>query len=256
MPSLAAPGLPRSRLPPPEAVLAEFALPAPTGTRGLAAAPGYRILRTLEVDAYEAPIPPSGIAPLILPRAAPPDDVFRGTARRAAKLSLAAAPTESFSDLAKLIPTLAPHGKMARHPGLSTDATNDRVAEERRNVRLGAFLYAASREDDNDFHLIVGRRPRQAQLYMTVEISGLPPRTSPAFAALNRARRAYSRFFGPHLPGASYDFYDPPIPVTIEGSLFFDLSHAKGSRPGPSRLRPHMPVLWEIHPVSKIAFEP
>lgn len=254
MPSTA-PGLPRSRLPPPEAVLAEFALPPRAGTRGLAP-PRFRILRTLEVDAYDAPIPPAGIAPLVLPRAAPPDDAFRGTARRAAKLSLARAPTESFTDLASLIPTLAPHARMARHPDLSTDATNDRVAEERRNVRLSTFLYAASREDDNDFHLIVGRRPRQAQSYMTVEISGLPPAASPAFAALRRARQAYLRFFGPHLPGASYDFYDPPIPVVIEGSLFFDLSHARGSRPGPSRLRPFMPVVWEIHPVSKIAFEP
>ena len=34
------------------------------------------------------------------------------------------------------------------------------------------------------------------------------------------------------------------------------MSHATGSRPGPAKLRPNMPVVWEIHPISKIVFEP
>jgi hypothetical protein len=89
-----------------------------------------------------------------------------------------------------------------------------------------------------------------------MEVSGLPPANSPHFATLNAARDSYLEFFGDGLPGPSYDFYDPPIPVEIEGSLFFDMSHATGSRPGPSKLRPNMPVVWEIHPVSKITFEP
>ena len=43
-------------------------------------------------------------------------------------------------------------------------------------------------------------------------------------------------FFGNQpngLPGLTYDFYDPPIPLEIDGSLFFDLSHVTGGRPGP-----------------------
>ena len=70
------------------------------------------------------------------------------------------------------------------------------------------------------------------------------------------ARDDYKAFFGSNLPGMSYDFYDPPIPVEIEGSLFFDMSHATGSKPGPSSLRDDIPTIWEIHPISKIVFEP
>jgi hypothetical protein len=193
---------------------------------------------------------------LAAPRAAPTDNEFRGTSRKVAKLSIADADTEEFEDLKDLIDTLQAHEVMSEHPDLSTDKNNNRVPEERRNVRVTAFLYAASMEEDNDFHLIVGRDPNKAEKYMTVEISGLPPNNSPHFNDLSGARDSYFEFFGDGLPGTSYDFYDPPIPVVIEGSLFFDMSHAHGGRPGPNKLRPKMPVVWEIHPIRKIEFEP
>lgn len=255
--------LPQERLPAPSSVLAELTLtPRMGATMGAAAptaaaaGPRYRVLRTLEVDEYDNPVQPAEIMGLAVPRAAPTDNEFRGTARKVAKLSLADANTEVFDDLKDLIDTLEAHNVMKNNPDLSTDKNNDRVEEERRNVRVTAFLYAASMEEDNDFHLIVGRDPSKAEKYMTVEISGLPPTNSPHFNNLNGARDSYLEFFGDGLPGTSYDFYDPPIPVAIEGSLFFDMSHASGGRPGPSTLRPKMPVVWEVHPIRKIEFEP
>jgi hypothetical protein len=190
--------------------------------------------------------------------AAAPNDNFRGTARKAAKLSIASAPMETFTDLRALIATLPAHKAMVSHvPAITTTATSNRVAEEKRNVKVTVFLYAASREDDNDFHLILGRAPGATPaVYMTMELSGLPPASSSAFAKLKAARESFKSFFGGDLPGTSYDFYSPPIPVEIEGSLFFDMSHATGSRPGPASLRPKMPVVWEVHPITKITFEP
>ncbi len=229
---------------------------ATTGAAPPAARPGYRILRTLEVDEYDRPVPAAAIMALGAPRPAPADNTFRGNARKAAKLSIADANMESFADPSDLIDTLPDHETMVENPDISTDSSNDRVAEEKRNVRVSAFLYAASMEGDNDFHLIIGRDPSKVAKYMTAEVSGLPPSSSAHFAKLSEARNAYFAFFGDGLPGTSYDFYDPPIPVEIEGSLFFDASHAHGSRPGPSRLRPNMPVVWEIHPVTKIILEP
>jgi len=91
---------------------------------------------------------------------------------------------------------------------------------------------------------------------MTMEVSGLPPRQASSFNALNSARNSFKAFFGDKLPGASYDFYDPPIPVAVRGSLFFDMSHAHGQSPGPPTLHPFMPVIWEVHPLSEIMFEP
>jgi hypothetical protein len=124
-------------------------------------------------------------------------------------------------------------------------------------VRVRAFLYAASRENDNDFHLIIGRDPDLVpSLYMTMELSGLPPASSQHFTRLKAARAAYKAFFADDLPGASYDFFDPPIPIQIEGSLFFDMNHSTGGRPGPASLRPNMPTIWEIHPITSIVFEP
>jgi hypothetical protein len=207
-----------------------------------------------EAAAFAAPSP----AELAARAALGPDD-YRGTDRKAAKLSIGTGPTEEFSDLNDLLATLPPEGAMTNHrPPITRGANSNRVAEEQRNVRVTCWLYAASQEADRDYHLILGREPGAVPpRYMTMELSGLPPRNSPSFAKLKAARDSFKSFFGPaNLPGPSYSFYDPPIPVIVEGSLFFDITHARGSRPGPSSLRPNMPVIWEVHPITKMEFEP
>ena len=50
--------------------------------------------------------------------------------------------------------------------------------------------------------------------------------------------------------------WQPGRPIRSSQHRETDASHATGSRPGPSKLRPKMPVVWEIHPVTKIVFEP
>jgi hypothetical protein len=221
----------------------------------------YRILRTDEVDAKDAPLTAEERASMIATAAAAirnTGDGFMGTARRAAKLSIADAPAETFDAVGAIVPTLPSKSDMENHdPTITDDAASERVAEEERNVSLSAFLYAASRENDNDFHLIVGQDPHgQEEVYMTMEVSGLPPTSADSFTQLKSARDAFQGFFGEKAPGASYDFYDPPIPIRVEGSLFFDMSHAHGRSPGPPTLHPHMPVIWEVHPISTIVFEP
>jgi hypothetical protein len=219
----------------------------------------YRVIRTTEVDGYEDIATSQGdLAPMMALAPAPAGDKFAGTARKAAKLSIANKPIENFTDLRTLINSLTKEATMIDHiPEIKTASTSNRVDEEKRNVRVKAFLYAASREDDNDFHLIVGRSPTKTpELYMTMELSGLPSSSSQFFNKLKAARAAYKDFFAQNLPGTSYDFYDPPIPIQVEGSLFFDMSHASGQRPGPKSLKSRMPVIWEVHPITKIVFEP
>jgi hypothetical protein len=228
----------------------------------------WNILRTTEVDSYEetpalqkalaGPRPALAALAAAMKTTAPASDDFTGTARKAAKLSIAQAPIKTSNDLSALIASLAPEDKMIQHnPKITTAATSDRVSEEKRNVRVAAFLYAASRETDNDFHLIIGRDPSKSpEMYMTMELSGLPPATSPAFATLDAARTDYKKFFGKNLPGLTYHFYSPPIPVTIEGSLFFDMSHASGTRPGPPSLKSRMPTIFEVHPITSIKLGP
>ena len=220
----------------------------------------YRIIQTNEVDGYEraATSQETFNEAMAVAEAAPASDKFDGTARKAAKLSIADATTKTFNDLKTLINSLPSHEAMKdRTPPIKKTATSNRVAEEKRNVRLKLFLYAASREDDNDFHLILGRDPDSSpELYMTMELSGLPSANSNSFDKLKAARDAFKVFFGDDLPGLSYDFYDPPIPVRIEGSLFWDASHASGTRPGPKSLKSRMPTVWEVHPITKIKFNP
>ena len=179
-------------LPPASSVLAALSLPsnrlaaarlAPErGGSPVAAKPGidhYRILRTDEVDATDAPLTAEERASIMATAAAAirsTGDDFAGTARMAAKLSIADAPAENFETVAAVIATLPAKSDMVNHdPRIRDDRESERVVEEERNARLSAFLYAASRENDNDFHLIVGQNPQgQEEVYMTMEASGLP----------------------------------------------------------------------------------
>jgi hypothetical protein len=185
-------------------------------------------------------------------------DNFTGTSRKAAKLSISSAAVKKFKDVKALVDSFPTDAEMAKHkPKIGRDAKSDRVDEEKRNVRVAAFLYAASREDDNDFHLIVGTDPQGKKLVcMTMEISGLPPKKAASFNAIKQARDDFKNLLNDKLPGTGYHFYRPPIPITIGGSLFFDVAHATGGRPGPKDLRPSMPKVMEVHPVTEIAFRP
>jgi hypothetical protein len=261
---------PRAGLPAPESVLSAFTLqpPAAAAAAELPASPAttYQVLRIDLMDPYD--IAPGLLAAALAGAAVDTGeldrrlgDQYSGTARKAAKISVSPAEGETFSDLVELIDSLPAEDAMIHHdPPIGDGATSGRVAEEHRNVRVRTFLYAAKREDDNDFHLIVGLDPSEPELVcLNIELSGTPPESSEHFAKLDAARAAFKAFFANQpqgLPGFGYDFYDPPIPVDVQGSLFFDVTHATGGRPGPDPLRPFIPVIWEIHPISEIVLEP
>jgi hypothetical protein len=231
----------------------------------------YQIVKSTEIDSYEESTaavavrealtgrqPSSAALAAAMKARAPKGDNFGGTQRKAAKISIATGRTKTFKTVSTLITSLPTDEQMIkRKPKIRRAANSGRVSEEMRNVGVSAFLYAASREDDSDFHLIIGGDPQGTpEMYMTMELSGLPPKTSPAFAKLNTARNAYKKFFGTNLPGLTYDFYSPPIPVKVKGSLFFDVGHATGSRPGPASLKSRMPTVWEVHPITSIELGP
>jgi len=258
---------PRAGLPAKDSIIGITSLPATQMAGAVAAAPKYRIIHTNETDEYEkAAASPAAFAAAAkaakAAKAGPSSDNFAGTDRKAAKLSIANAPTENFNDVKDLIATFPSEATMKAHqPKISVAATSGRVKEEERNVHVKAFIYALSREKDNDFHLILGRDPKATpEVYMTMELSGLPPSNSASFAKMKAARDTFKQFYTTNvgnLPGPGYDFPDPPIPVEVEGSPFFDMTHATsgGSRPGPKSLKSRMPVIWEVHPITKMTFE-
>jgi hypothetical protein len=220
----------------------------------------YTIIHTQEMDQYDKGAMGPGLAARAVP-APPTGDNFGGTARKAAKLSISPAKTENFKDVKDLVKSLVLDANMIAHkPKITTTPASKRVKEEERNVHVTAFMYAASREADNDFHLIIGRDPNATpEMYMTMELSGLPLTGDASFKQLKAARDAFKNFFkaklGGKLPVLTYDFYHPPVPVQIDGSLFFDMTHAQGPHPGPPSLKSRMPVIWEVHPITKIVLK-
>jgi hypothetical protein len=254
---------PLAEFPDPKTIISESELRRPATQAAEAAAvlvtptAVYRIVRTTQVDPKDTPLSDAERATAGMQRFA--GEHFKGEKRKAAKLSVADGTTEDIADVVALIATLPKLDDMVHHhPPITNDASSGRVAEEKRNVRLRAFLWAASREADNDYHLIVGEDQGQPRTFITMEVSGLPPADNPTSATLQASRDAFKHFFGDQLPGASYDYYVPPIPIEVEGSLYFDMPHATDlkNRPGPKDLRPNMPVIWEVHPITSIVFEP
>ena len=199
--------------------------------------------------------PPEHVVALVLPPgAAPSPDAFRGNDRKAAKLSISNAQVESFDDLAALLDSLPTDASMTNHnPEITEDASSGRVTEEQRNVKLKVWLYAAKKEADNDFHLIMGREPGKPKRFLTMELTGLPASGDPFRPRLKSVRDKFKAFFGQDLPGTQYDKYDPPVPVEVTGSLFFDVDHPAGAV-GPQGLKPT--TAWEVHPVTDLNFEP
>lgn len=192
--------------------------------------------------------------PPVPPGAAPNTDNFHGTARKAAKLSIATGTPKSFSDVGALLDSLIPDAKM-RAMKISKGADSGRLPQEQKVVTVTGFLYAASRESDNDFHCVVGRDPSQTARYMNVEVSALPASSSQFFAPIRTARNQFKAFFtanGNSLPVTGYDKYDPPIAIKVTGSLFFDVDHVPPAV-GPTGMKPK--TAWEIHPVSDFQFE-
>jgi len=178
---------------------------------------------------------------------------FRGTHRRAAKISITPAAAESEMTIDALAASVEDDDDMLNHsPAITESSSSDRVDEEKRSVRVKAWVYAIKYEKDQDWHLIVGTDPQDGSItYFNCEVSGLPSKTADAYTPLLDVRKSLADLLNNKLPGpgGSYTKYSHPIPVIIEGSLFFDIDHAAGVV-GPNGMRPK--TAWEIHPITLI----
>jgi hypothetical protein len=182
-----------------------------------------------------------------------PNNTFKGTDRKLPKTTIVAdAPVEEFATVADLAATLVPDADMKETSGI-TRSTPTRVAAEKRTVRVAGFVYAFKKEDDNDYHVILGDAPGAAPTFLNVGVSGLPVGGAPENRdRLTAARAAFKGAFhiGPTGPG-SYQKPHEPVPVRVTGSLFWDVDHEPGVV-GPQGMRPR--TSWEVHPVSEVEF--
>lgn len=177
-------------------------------------------------------------------------DIFDGCKRRAAKtafVSLTDAPAQKFVSVVQLRKSLDADAAM-RNLGISSGETSQRVDQENRNVYVYAVIYKVTREDDNDYHVIVGDPGcSSASCFMNVEVSGLPQAASQQ-SAFRSVREKLVTILG-FDPGSGYaDVPDRPR-VRIDGSLFYDIDHTPGTS-GPAGFKPS--TSWEIHPVRRL----
>jgi hypothetical protein len=143
----------------------------------------------------------------------------------------------------------------AKYKGFTAERgePSERFAEEMRNVTVTGYIHAVKSEfkEDHDFHIMIGNSPNIGEgQFLTVEVSGLPTDgvDHDAFlrvrcqllSLLPRTAKFMDRFAK----------IDPPIPVTVVGSLFFDGAHTIGAV-GPSYAKPS--TVWEVHPVMDIS---
>ena len=192
-----------------------------------------------------------------LTAAGPSDQIkakFRGVDRKTPKISIVSGAREDFADIVALAQSLAPDNAMTNHtPPIERD-TMTRAVEERRNVRVTAWIYAIKYEADQDWHVIIGTDPAQTPAtFFNAEISGLPANSAASFSKLQAVRQKLADILVNQLPaGSGYRKYTFPIPVVVDGSLFFDVDHAAGVV-GPAGMRPQ--TAWEIHPVTRLALQ-
>ena len=192
-------------------------------------------------------------------------EIFMGTSREVAKTRVAKAPIEE--------PNLTVKSYQASHPtdsemqilSISKNCDTERVAAENRNVTVAAYLVAAKKEGDNDFHFILQDKDCDSpECRLTVEVSGIP-RLNGSKADLKTARQYFEEqwpLYSGHsdVPGSgNYLFFETPIFVRVTGSAFYDADHpvnpATGTGPvGPTGFKTGS--AWEIHPVTSFEFDP
>jgi hypothetical protein len=183
---------------------------------------------------------------------------FNGLDRAAAKTSFASGAPQPFDSPGAILDSLFQGDDVRSNDSTMRARVNEsspRAPQEQRNVTVRAFLYATKKETDNDFHLLIGDDPNGGNgRFITAEVSGLPVTTGATTPQFQQVRDQYKEFFrstGQNLPGSRYRIFRDPIPVTITGSVLFDVDHAIGEVHSQNAVPESV---WEIHPISDLVF--
>jgi hypothetical protein len=173
--------------------------------------------------------------------------------RSGAKTSFAAGRAHTFSTLDRLFNPLPTDAKMTGDfPALAVKTHNNsaRIDLETRNVKVKAWVYWVGRETDHDFHVLLGSTAQltSTTIFMNSEVSGLP-RANPTKSPFAQCRATIRAILATHhnLNG----LFDPPVPVTVRGSLLWDGEHRFPNTVGPEGLQPMK--AWEIHPIKQLS---
>lgn len=184
------------------------------------------------------------------------DASFSGVNRGNCKTSIVKSRPEQFGTLEEFMSGLPDDDVMWSEAGISTDENDKRSSEEMRNITIAqCWILAIKRNNDGDYHIIIGSGPDpKCDALFNIEVSGLPESSSPDYAALKKVRDDLENYFSGDCCFTRYKkFYKNPIAVRVTGSLFYDIEHAPPHlNIGPTGLK--TTTAWELHPVTAITF--
>lgn len=183
-------------------------------------------------------------------------EIFAGTDRAMAKTHEATDGIDtSFNGFDEFYTSglLKPDEEMIQYtPPITKKPESPRVSEEKYNVSVDTvYIYGIYREDDNDFHMIIGNgKTGSSMKLLNAEVSGLPEDTSDSLLIVVR-NKIIARFGDIACKDGAYKPVNALIPIQIRGSIFFDIDHKAGIV-GFGIYKPT--TAWELHPVTGIKF--
>jgi hypothetical protein len=186
---------------------------------------------------------------------------FDGSFRKTPKTTmLTGQPTEYQSIQAYIAAVVTPHTDASikqQFPSLKQSSTN-RIALEKKVVKVHCKLYAVRLEDDKDFHCIIG--DSDTGPFINAEVSGVPASGSTApFVAIRKQLRTLIGNAGVETSKARYYRPSPPMKLVVTGSLFYDAEHQPNTVGPAADNQGHRAAkavtMWEIHPVHTMVNE-
>jgi hypothetical protein len=181
-------------------------------------------------------------------------NTFGGVVRAEAKTTVADRKTEMMFSVNEVLKSL-PTDSYMRAIGVRDNSP--RSVDENRNVFIRtAYIFSIKKEDDGDFHVIIGDLVNGEKVnLMTAEIAALPAdTTTKSYALLARSRRQLYERYPDFFEGRRASFIPKSVfpMIAIRGSLFFDTHHTAGQI-GSGSAKPE--TVWELHPVTYLEFQ-
>jgi hypothetical protein len=191
------------------------------------------------------------------------DDIWNGHDRQTAKTTIVHGGEEqAFQDVDGLLAFFESPTRIQENwwGTIITQQTDDRNSEiELVNVTVqDAWIYEISRQNDHDYHLLIGIHPDLDQgRYLNAEIASIrleSPDAKALWAVRKSFRKQYEAQTG-NLPPQGLTFTQPanPIHIRVSGSIFLDADHGRAAV-GHHDVKNF--TSWEIHPITNIQILP
>jgi hypothetical protein len=125
-------------------------------------------------------------------------------------------------------------------------------------LSVTGYIWLVAQETDGDYHIQISGSPTSGDQCVIVEVPDPDPQFT-ADASLQPKAQAVRTLIKTKMlagkdPSPSGSVMQHPVYVTVTGILFYDDAHVNAPARGKKGM--HAAGLWELHPVTTIAFAP